>query len=162
MELVSIIKKNDFLPFLFPLLLILFSILLIIGSVYSPNIFGSNGQVIGSKEYSIGLSIILILVSISQMINIKKSTIIVKEKMGAEAKKKITQTTIAIFFFVIGFSYVGFYTTSIIIVFIMGMIMNNWNKKKITSSITFSIALAIVLYFLFDLINIYLPNTWLI
>lgn len=167
-RVLQLIEGADFLniksmmSYLFPLLFIIFSLLLIVGSVYTPTPFGAGGQVISGNNYSIALSIVLIVTSIIQIFKIKRTKEIAGKKLHPEALKKLIQTIITIFFFILGFTFLGFYTTTVITVFVMGMIMNDWDKKKIVPSLIFSLVLTVVFYFLFDIINIYLPDTWLI
>jgi D-alanyl-lipoteichoic acid acyltransferase DltB (MBOAT superfamily) len=66
-----------------------------------------------------------------------------------------------VFLFLLGFTYIGYYVTSFVFVFLITWLMFDWDRKKWGRCLAFSVGLNIALYVLFTLINVYFPKTLL-
>lgn len=82
-------------------------------------------------------------------------------KIVKKGKSKVYLSMLLVLLFAYGFSYIGFFVTSFIFVFLITWLMFDWEKKKWIRSLIFSIGLNVVLYILFSLINVYFPKSLL-
>ncbi|WP_223701199.1 tripartite tricarboxylate transporter TctB family protein [Sutcliffiella deserti] len=142
---------------------------------------GFGGDVLNQRNYVIILAWLLIIFSfISIVAEVLKSR---KGKQPAEVSEaeakmaeleaesgttiekksssKVYLSMVLVFLFVLGFSYIGYYVTSFVFVFLITWLMFDWDKKKWIKSLIFSIGLNVALYVLFTLINVYFPKTLL-
>ncbi|MDF1507206.1 tripartite tricarboxylate transporter TctB family protein [Robertmurraya sp. DFI.2.37] len=154
--------------------------LLICGIVFlitSANIstLGFNGDVLNQKDYVVILSWLLIVFSAGgiskewllqrkvEQLEKGQSTDeeITQQIISKKSRMKIFVSMILLFVFVLGFTYIGYYVTSLLFVFLLTWLMFDWAKKKWIVSLLFSLGLNGILYILFNLINVYFPNTLL-
>ncbi|WP_183040972.1 tripartite tricarboxylate transporter TctB family protein [Salipaludibacillus neizhouensis] len=147
---------------------------------------GFKGDVINQRDYVIILSLLLILLSVGSMIKVylnrksiktsdqQEDTLDVQQThktdtedteetglVGKIKKYKIYFSMVLVFLFAYGFAYIGFFVTSFVYVFLITWLIYDLSKKKWLVSLIFSATLNIILFFLFDLISVYLPDAWL-
>ncbi|WP_019154019.1 tripartite tricarboxylate transporter TctB family protein [Robertmurraya massiliosenegalensis] len=138
---------------------------------------GFNGDVLNQKNYVIILSWLLIVLSTGGVIreyllhrkNKHTEEIQYDEeemqsdgiKISNNSRMKIVISMILLFVFVLGFTYIGYYVTSLIFVFLLTWLMFDWARKKWVISLMFSVGLNGILFILFNLINVYFPKTLL-
>ncbi|PLR73554.1 hypothetical protein CYJ37_08440 [Bacillus sp. UMB0728] len=140
---------------------------------------GFNGDVLNQRTYVVVLSWLLIIFSAAGVLREyltgrKERTErdlteaeIKMEEMEADSEVKIEKNSrssiyiamILLFLFVLGFSTIGYFVTSFLFVFLITWLMFKWDRKKWLAPLLFSIGLNAVLYFLFNLINVYFPKT---
>ncbi len=135
----------------------------------NPN--GFEGDVLNQRNYVLILAVLLVLASLGNIIYLKLKNkdlpAAEKEEEKEQADESNSNKTVYLMmgllvFYAVGFTYIGFFVTSLIFIFTLTWFMQQWQTKKIFSSMLFSVVLTVVLFFLFDVINVYLPNTLLI
>lgn len=133
---------------------------------------GFNGDVLNQRDYVIVLSWLLIIFSIGGIIreyllnrSVTKEEKTPQETMKPEAnttiKTRIVLSMVLLFLFVLGFTFIGYYVSSFVFVFLITWLMFDWEKKKWLASLLFSIMLNGALYILFSFIDVYFPKTLL-
>jgi hypothetical protein len=160
--------------------------LLVIGVLFlitanSISTMGFSGDVLNQRAYVVGLSWLLVIFAgagiIREYVKGRKGDNVIKvseaeekmieleEEANISVKKnsssKVYLSMILIFIFVLGFTYIGYYVTSLIFVFLITWLMFDWSKKKWIISLIFSVGLNVILFILFNLINVYFPKTLL-
>ncbi|UFT98783.1 tripartite tricarboxylate transporter TctB family protein [Radiobacillus kanasensis] len=141
---------------------------------------GFSGDVLNQRDYVLILSGLLIVLSGISMIK----TLILSKKKDSDStpetnssksepeseendrshkvNKNIWMTMILLLLFAYGFSYIGFYVSSFIFVFILTWMMFNWSKRELAKSLIFSVGLNVAFFFLFQFINVYFPENTLL
>lgn len=142
---------------------------------------GFGGDVLNQKAYVVILSWLLIIFSGAGVLReylkgrngnqkndlseVEKEIAVLEEesetKIEQKSPSKVYLSMLLIFLFVLGFTFVGYYVTSLVFVFLITWLMFDWDKKKWVASLIFSIGLNVTLYILFNLINVYFPKTLL-
>lgn len=140
---------------------------------------GFKGDILNQRDYVIVLAILIIIASTASILveyrrgrkgenseeilvsDVGQAEVEVDKKELKKNKKNVYITMTLVLLFAYGFTYIGFFVTSFIFVFLFTWLMFNWSKKKILTSIIFSVSLNIVLYVLFDLISVYFPKSLL-
>jgi hypothetical protein len=160
--------------------------LLVIGVLFlitanSISTMGFSGDVLNQRTYVVVLSWILVIFAgvgiIREFLKGRKGESVIKvseaegkmieleDEAELSVKKnsssKVYLSMFLIFIFVLGFTYIGYYVTSLIFVFLITWLMFDWNKKKWIASLIFSVGLNVILFILFNLINVYFPKTLL-
>ncbi|WP_096189972.1 tripartite tricarboxylate transporter TctB family protein [Evansella halocellulosilytica] len=159
-------------------------------TAFQISVRGFQGDVLNQREYVIVLSILLIGLAVASIvkekIGSKQSNEVIREAeetmevpeiekedevvTPSESRSKLTLIVdkyriyiamILVVLFAYGFAYVGFFVTSFVFVFLFTWMVYRFDRGKILNSFTFSVVLNVILYFLFDLISVYLPNAWL-
>lgn len=143
---------------------ILFSILLFVNGLTSVPSRTIREDLLNQKDYMIAISIIIFIFSIiSIYVDWKKRDSIKDEaKPTGKINKKVLVIIAASLLFVLGATYIGFFTSTLLFVFSITFYLNEKTKKNIVKSASFSVGLTIILYIVFNFINVYFPETLLI
>lgn len=156
-------------------LILLGTLFLVTG--FSISSAGFAGDIMNQRSYVIILASLLISFSVisifAELVKSKskrKNISALDEQMKSaefteEPKEKTSYKVylamLLVLLFAYGFTYIGFYVTSFLFVFIITWLLFNWEKNKLVRSIIFSFFLNLSLFVLFSLVNVYFPKAWL-
>lgn len=152
--------------YLVQILFILFSILLFVNGITSVRAQTIREDLLNQRDYMLIIASLILFCSVLSIVLEWRKSKKNEDHEGNESpiyvSKKVVVIISATLLFVLGATFIGFFTSTVLFIFAITVYLNERTRVNILKSASFAIGLTVVLYIVFDIINVYFPNTLLI
>lgn len=145
------------------LMFIAFSVLLFVNGITSVKTQTIREDLLNQRDYMLIIAAMIFAFSLlSILLEFRKANREQTEPLSFGVNKKVVVIIGITFLFALGVTFVGFFTSTALFTFAITFYLSEKSKASLAKSISFSLGLTVVLFIVFDLINVFFPNTLLI
>ncbi|TSB48401.1 tripartite tricarboxylate transporter TctB family protein [Alkalicoccobacillus porphyridii] len=147
------------------IMFIVFSALLFLNALTSVRTLTIREDLLNQRDYMLIVASLILLISLLSIFFEWRKSRKTNEKDTLPAfhiSKKVIIIISATLLFVLGATFIGFFTSTLLFIFAITVYLGELTRKNIVKSASFAVGLTVVLYIVFDIINVYFPNTLLI
>ncbi len=145
------------------LMFIAFSVLLFVNGITSVKTQTIREDLLNQRDYMLIIAAMIFGFSLlSILLEFRKANKEQTKPLSFGVNKKVVVIIGVTFLFALGVTFVGFFTSTALFTFAITFYLSEKSKASLAKSISFSLGLTVVLFIVFDLINVFFPNTLLI